>query len=83
MKINTRMIVIGFCCLLLPATTFASTIETRIIKMKAREKAVAACKGKKAGDSVEFVNNWDKTVKGICVDEEGTLMAISLEKLNN
>ena len=83
MKINTRMIVIGFCCLLLPVVTVASTIETRIIKVKAREKAVAACKGKKAGDSVQFMNNWDKKIKGICVDEEGTLVAISVEKLNN
>ncbi len=93
MKINTSMTFIGFCCLILPITSFAATIDKgniekriikkRIIKMKAHEKAVAACKGEKAGDSVEFINIWGKKIKGICVDEEGTLIAISVDKLRN
>lgn len=77
------MIFIGFCCLILPIASFASTIESRIIKVKARRKAVAACEGKKAGDSVEFNNNWHKSIKGICVDDKGTLVAIPVEKLTN
>lgn len=75
------MIIIGFCCLLLPIASFASTIESRIIKVKAHKKAVAACEGKKAGDFVEFINNWHKKIKGICVDDKGTLVAIPIEEL--
>ena len=83
MKINTSMVFIGFCCLILPIASFASTIESRIIKVKAHRKAVAACEGKKAGESVEFINNWNKKIKGICVDQKGILVAIPEEKLTN
>ncbi len=83
MKINTSMVFIGFCCLILPIASSASTTEKRIIKVKAHKKAVAACVGKKAGDSVEFINNWHKMIKGICVDDNGTLIAIPDGKLTD
>ena len=80
MKINTIMVFVGFCCLLLPIGSFASSIESRIIKVKEHRKAIAACEGKKAGDAVEFINNWNTKIKGICMDDKGTLVAVPAEE---
>jgi hypothetical protein len=58
------------CCLMTPINSSASTTL-----QKAHRKAVIACEGKKAGDSVEFINKWNKRIKGICLEKEGELIA--------
>jgi hypothetical protein len=65
------------CCLMTPIITSASTT-----KQKAHRKAVIACEGKKTGDSVEFINKWNKRIKGICQEEKGELVATPLKKEN-
>lgn len=39
-------------------------------------EAYKACEGKKAGDQVEFRNRQGKTVKAVCTDFEGRLLAL-------
>jgi hypothetical protein len=70
------IIFILLCCLVGPIALFGSTTYE-----KAHKKAVTACIGKKAGDSVEFINKWNKRIKGICLEKNGTLIAISAKKL--
>ncbi len=71
---KVTMIGIAFILLgcLVPTLSSASTTYA-----KAHRKAVAACKGKEAGDPVLFINKWNKRIKGICMLENGGLIAIS------
>lgn len=78
MKINTiiNTILIVFCCLTLPAIALAS-----LSSAKAHRKAIVACEGKHAGDSVVFINKWKKRIEGVCLEKNGVLIAISANKL--
>ncbi len=64
-----------FCYLLMPFSSIASTTY-----QKAHRKALIACQGKKAGDSVQFINRWNKRVMGVCREENGELIAVHVRK---
>jgi len=72
--ISIAFILLG--CLMSTASQASTTYA------KAHRKAVAACKGKEAGDPVLFINKWNKRIKGFCVQEKGGLIAISARILS-
>jgi len=74
-SISIVFILLG--CLMSTASLASTTYA------KAHRKAVAACKGKEAGDPVLFINRWNKRIKGICMEEDGGLIAISARILAN
>ena len=67
--------VVLLCSFVIPIDSFASTTRA-----KARPKAIAACEGKKVGDTVAFINKWNKRVIGICREENGQLIAVPAGK---
>ncbi len=71
--LSTIVILMSF--LVMPTTSSASTTRA-----KARHKAIVACEGKNAGDTVEFINKWNKRVMGICRVENGQLIAVAVGK---
>ncbi len=60
--------------ILLPSASFASG-QGRGPKEPPPE-AIAACKGKSAGDSVEFTGRRGKTLEATCQEKDGQLAAV-------
>lgn len=71
---TTRKLILALICLTLTPAAAYSAASGR--PHKPPQEAINACQDKAAGDSVEFIGRRGETLKAICQEIEGQLVAV-------